>query len=214
MFAITNDHINELNQLYTDRKAVKLALCRAVVMIPNQNSIQKETIFRLAKNLLEENKKVPEPKKKEAIEIITDTQPKEKSKRGRKPFHRGKLILGGTKKAIQNFWRDIKDAERVAADDKYYPEAQPGGNYKRTKIFLREDWNKKSQFTLTNLKEELTKKYPNKSDFGGFRLQRWGNASYWANTGKIAIKPLWKKISRFDYKNIFYLTNYHRQGKR
>ena len=124
-------------------------------------------------------------------------------KLGRKSSNRGKMIQVGTKTNTKSFWDTEEIALKQAIDDNFAPEAQPGGNYKKAKDFLRNEWKHIEIFTLPDLKDALAKKYPEQADYGGFRLQRWHEATYWEN-GCLAIKPIWKKESFREYLNIFF----------
>ena len=130
----------------------------------------------------------------------TKKQPKA---RGRRPLHRGKMLLAGNNGKVPLFW-DRTNAFEEALDDSVFPNSQPGGNYAKTKHFLKTKWKHVEEFTLPELKDALAEKYPENADYNGFRLQRWHEAYYWENTGEIAIKPIYKKATYRTYHNIFY----------
>ena len=124
--------------------------------------------------------------------------------RGRRPLHRGKMLSAGKKGKVPLFW-DSKDAFDDAIDDSVYPNAQPGGNYAKTKHLLKNAWKNVDEFSLPDLKDALAEKYPEQADYNGFRLQRWHEAYYWELTNEIAIKPIYKKATYRTYHNIFYV---------
>lgn len=126
-------------------------------------------------------------------------------KRGRKPLNRGKMIIAGPKGKVndKSFW-DRQHAFEEATDDNFLPDAQPGGNYEKAKKFLQNEWKDVEEFKLPDLSKALGEKYPEQSDYNGFRLQRWHDAAYW-ETGSIAIKPIYKKATYRTYYNIFYV---------
>jgi hypothetical protein len=124
--------------------------------------------------------------------------------RGRPPLNRGKMLSAGKKGKVPIFW-DSPNAFEHALDDSMFPDAQPKGNYAKTKHFLKTAWCNKEEFTLPELKEALGEKYPEQADYNGFRLQRWHEAYYWEGTGKVAVKPLYKKATYRTYHNIFYV---------
>jgi len=212
---ITEELIEEFSETI-DKKVAKRALIRAFNTLPNQNEFNKTLLFRFAnKFVLQFEKKESKPTLAPSSEVscvpkeirldtfkevLDEVQTK---KRGRKPLNRGKMILGGTKTYSKSFW-DSPNAMNEATNDDFYPKAQPKGNYLKTKNFLKNDWKEIEFFKLPDLVSSLEEKYPLKSAYNGFRVQRWGDASYWSKTGKIAIKPLWKKKNRNTYTNIFY----------
>lgn len=195
---ITDAFVEKVACEYQDVKKVRSALTRALCMTPNPEKATEELVLRLAKGYL---KDIQTKQIKVEVEIE-----KPKSKRGRKSLGRGKQVIGGTKNTYRCWWQENGDsALEMARDDSVFPEAQPGGNYALTKEFLRVEWKNKFEFTLPELKEALAEKYPEKADHSGFRLQRWGNASYWERTDGVAVKPIWKQLERKKYMNIFYV---------
>jgi hypothetical protein len=125
-------------------------------------------------------------------------------KKGRVPLHRGTLKFAGTKKHFPLFWNH-KNSIEMSLDDNIHPTAQPGGNYLKTKLFLKNEWKHVNEFVLSDLKDALGVLYPEKADYNGFRLQRWHEAYYWSITHELAIKPIYKKATYRTYYNIFYI---------
>jgi len=211
---VTNDMIEELSSIckHKNRNKLNFAICKAINLFPNPSFMTRELVLQKAKFLVldeieTEVKKEEENSALECKEIIENLKtfdiPDSKKKRGRKPQHRGKLVLGGTKFNRKSFWNSYTLEQ--AQDDGFLPEAQPGGNYSKVKEFLKTDWKYKEKFKLPELIEALSKKYNNTESYSeSFRLQRWGDAQYWENTGNIAIKPLWKRLTRQEVLNVFY----------
>ena len=195
------------------KERLEFIISKAISLIPNPSFINNDNVLRLSKNLISTEPKQANniaPKTFEILEIEDNHPISIKKKRtnnaGRKPLFRGKLIQGGTKKTVRDFWLENVNPIDIAKDDTIFASAQPGDNYRKTKQFLKEDWKDKELFTLPELIEALTKKYPEKAKQNGkFRVQRWGNAFYWENTGEIATKPLWKKQKHQIYLNIFFV---------
>jgi hypothetical protein len=156
------------------------------------------------KNNLFEEKAYKEFKKEVLIETCATMKKigAPLKKRGRKPLNKGKMLIAGPKGKMSSFW-ERHNAFEEALDDSIFPNAQPGGNYKRTKDFLKNEWKEVDEFKLPDLSKALGEKYPDNADYNGFRLQRWHDAAYW-ETGEVAIKPLYKKATYRTYYNIFY----------
>ena len=187
-----------------DINKVRRALTRAFCTIPQTAVASEELVLRLARTYLDKIPKITHI----PVEIVEDKSEKieKNKKRGRKPLYRGKVILGGTKNTYRCWWEENGDmALDMARDDKYFPEAQIGGNYALVKEYLRNEWKNRFEFTLPELKQAMAEKYPEKARHSGFRLQRWGNASYWERSDGVAVKPLWKQIERKKYMNIFWI---------
>jgi len=212
---VTNDMIEELSSIcnHKNRNRLNFAICKAINLFPNPSCITKELVLQKAKYLVLEDVEEETNTKSERLEVIENLKtfdvPEPKvtntstKKRGRKPQHCGKLVLGGTKFNCKSFWNSYTIEQ--ARDDSFLPEAQPGGNYSKVKEFLRTDWKHKEKFKLPELICELTKKYNSTESYSeSFRLQRWGDAQYWENTGNVAIKPLWKRLTRQEVLNVFY----------
>ena len=189
--------IDVLKELHPEYNSVliKIALSKAI-----KDSGEGSFIEKARRHLL---KFRPPNKEKQKINkpIVLPT----KQKRGRKPLHKGKKVLGGTKKTVRDFWLDYDNAMDLALNDNFPDTPQPKGNYAKTKHFLRTHWKHVQYFRLVDLRRTLADKYPEMAQHSGFRTRRWGNAYYWENTGEIAEKPLWKKIDKHKLLNIFYI---------
>ena len=205
LMEVTNELISELLDVSkcNNRNKLNFALCKAINLFPNQATITKDWVIKKADSILQEEmkqeyKNAPITKTKIQKEVIEKT----KSKRGRKALNRGKLILGGTKFNKRSFWDQysIKDAK----DNNFLSNAQPKDNYLKVKQFLSNEWKNVREFKLVDLVSELTKIYVEEDSYSQkFRIQRWHDAYYWSNCGEIAIKSLWKKMSRKECLNVF-----------
>jgi hypothetical protein len=125
---------------------------------------------------------------------------KPKSKRGRKPSTGGRFWS-------DKFWTEYPNAEDIVRNDDLYPTCTSNGKYDKVKEFLRTTWKHKKHFKLPELVAALTELYPDESHHNGgqFRIHSWFKAQYHKTSGTLAIKPLWKKLSRTEHENLFYV---------
>jgi hypothetical protein len=197
MFEITEDMVSELAKINPNEKTVRFVLCKALNSIPNKDYHTREWVIKVAKRFL------PSAATETVVQDVKKFQKTPKKKVGRKPLNRGKIVLGGAN--FKSFWKNEKALE-WALDDSLFPQAQPKGNYMLVKNLLRGDWKHKFSFSAIELRKEMERRHPERiGNDNAFKVQRWGDAMYWETTGEMASKPLWKKISRKEYQNIFYV---------
>lgn len=186
--AIINELVNEGNE-YTK---TKFAVYRAINLFPDINRFDESFVIRHARLYISKNKLPTVQKNNELINSIKLN--KERSI---------KRVLGGSVNFPLSFW-DQENAIELATNDDFFTEAQPHGNYAKTKFFLRHEWSNVDIFSVADLQRELTKKHPTESVGELFSIQRWGDGIYDFNTKRLLVKPLWKKIDYKVFANIFY----------
>jgi hypothetical protein len=124
---------------------------------------------------------------------------------------KGKTKAGG-EGSTRDFWLNHgDDGYDMVRDDSILSQCQTtGGNYEKTKIFLRTDWKHREFFTRTELEKALTEKYPEESSYNSnstFRVQHrgWAFGVYYVLSGDMAVKPIFRRIGRGKFENVFYV---------
>ena len=143
---------------------------------------------------------------KQVERVIPTVQKKVRKKRVSNKPTKGKTCVG-------KFWSKYDDqAMDIATDDNIFPESIRTGNYALTKQFFQNDFKCKKEFTLKEFRDGLNTKYAD-TEFtehnGQFRIQiiPWSEGMFYELSGELQTKPIFKKISRGLYQNIFYIPS-------
>lgn len=185
--------IQELVSQGHDYSKSKFAVYRAINLFPDVNKFDEEFVKRHAYVYINKNKNSVAVNNKL---LYTQIEQKNNTRSIRR-------VVGGSSNFNKSFW-DQENAIQLAVDDNEFVDAQPKGNYFKTKYFLRTDWAHVESFMIVDLQKQLTEKYPEDLCGGVFNIQRWGDGIYNANNGQLLVKPLWKKLSYQNFANIFY----------
>lgn len=147
---------------------------------------------------------------REKLAVDKETSPKKTRKTNPKRVLKGKT-KAASEDSNQNFWIANGDsAWELACNDDQLTGCQPkGGNYELTKRFLMTDWVEKKTFTRSEIEKALTLKYPEQSEYNSkatFRLchRGWAFGIYYVDSGELAVKPIYRRVGRGIFENIFY----------